>query len=304
MTIINTGVTMPGYRAEFMQRLEAVKTYVQDLATRIVSTTKIETYAWIGSTPPMREWGSGRLARGVFSESYNIENLKYESTLEVDRDELADDQHGQIRVRIGELAQRAARHKDTLIATMLASGASSGFNSYDGVTFFNASHESGKSGVQSNILTPSATDADNPTTAEFRTALSAGIARLLSLVDDQAEPMNYDAEGLVAIVPPGMYITALEAINAAVVASTSNVLQSAARVIAFPWLTDASRWFLLKTDVPIRAFVFQDREPIEFTALEQESDAGFMREKYLYGVRARYRITYGYWQHALSLDFT
>ena len=24
---------------------------------------------------------------------------------------------------------------------------------------------------------------------------------------------------------------------------------------------------------------------------------------FLYGVRARYRITYGYWQYALSLDF-
>ena len=42
---------------------------------------------------------------------------------------------------------------------------------------------------------------------------------------------------------------------------------------------------------------------MEFTALEERSDEGFMREKFLYGVRARYRITYGYWQYALKLTF-
>jgi len=70
-------------------------------------------------------------------------------------------------VRVGELAQRAATHKDYLIAQLLISGATSGFNSYDGVTFFNASHVSGESGTQDNDLTASATDADNPTVDEY-----------------------------------------------------------------------------------------------------------------------------------------
>jgi phage major head subunit gpT-like protein len=186
----------------------------------------------------------------------------------------------------------------------LVNGASAGYLAYDGQIFFSTSHESGKSGTQSNILTPAATDADNPTTAEFRTALRQAIARLLSLKDDQGEPMNMAADGLVAIVPGGMYITALEAVNATIVASTTNVLQGAARVIAFPRLTDASKWYLLKTNVAVRPFIFQDREPIEFKAREQDSDEGFLREKFLYGVRARYAMTYGYWQHALQLDFT
>jgi len=186
----------------------------------------------------------------------------------------------------------------------LVNGDQAGFLAYDGQIFFSAAHESGKSGAQSNILIPAAVDADNPTTAEFRTALSEAIARLLSLKDDQAEPMNMAADGLVAIVPGGMLVTASEAVNATIVASTTNVLQGAARVIAFPRLTDASKFYLLKTNVAVRPFVFQDREPIEFKAREQDSDDGFLREKFLYGVRARYAMTYGYWQHALQLDFT
>ncbi|MCH8333152.1 Mu-like prophage major head subunit gpT family protein [Candidatus Sumerlaeota bacterium] len=95
--------------------------------TRIPSTSDSESYKWLGSIPRMREFGTGRVAKGVRTESYSVENLKYESTLEVDRDEVSDDQTGQIRVRIAEMAQRAATHKDFLTSQLLANGDSAGF---------------------------------------------------------------------------------------------------------------------------------------------------------------------------------
>lgn len=82
-----------------------------------------------------------------------------------------------------------------------------------------------------------------------------------------------------------------------------HLLQGAARIIAFPWLTLATTWYLLKTDSVVRLFIFQDRAPVEFTALENQSDEGFRREKYLYGVRARYAMTYGEWRNAVSTVF-
>ena len=88
------------------------------------------------------------------------------------------------------------------------------------------------------------------------------------------------------------------------ISSTSNVLEGAAQVIAFPWLTAASTWYLLKTDGVIRPFIFQDREPIEFNALAEGSEEAFKREKFLYGVRSRYRLAYGYWQFAVRNVFT
>jgi len=106
------------------------------------------------------------------------------------------------------------------------------------------------------------------------------------------------------VVPPGLYFTALEAINATVIGGTSNVLEGVARVISFPWLTNGAKWYLLKTDGVVRPFIFQDREPVEFGALTETSDEGFSREKYLFGVRARYRMTYGYWQFAVRVLLT
>lgn len=304
MAIINTGLLTKGLRSEFFIRFDAATAYFQDLATRIQSNSDSETYKWLGSIPRMREWGTGRVARGVNTESYSIENLKYEATLEVDRDEISDDKTGQIRIRIGELAERAATHKDYLVSQLLINGDSAGFNSYDGVSFFADNHVSGTSGSQDNKRESDASDPDNATVDEFREGLRGAIGTMMGYKDDQGDPMSISATGLVCVVPTTMYLTALEAISATVVSSTTNVLSGAARVIAFPWLTDQSKWYLLKTDGVVRPFIFQDREAVEFTALTEDSDEGFRREKFLYGVRARYRMAYGYWQFAVRTDFT
>jgi phage major head subunit gpT-like protein len=304
MAVINTGLLTKGLRSEFFNRFEGTPTYYEDLSTRIVSTGDSETYRWLGTVPKMREWGTGRLAKGLRTERYSVENQKYEATIEVDRDEVADDQTGQIRVRVGELAQRAATHKDYLISQLLILGETAGYDSYDGVAFFSGAHVSGDSGPQVNSLTHAATDADAPTVEEFKAALKTAIATMLGYRDDQGEPMTMAATGLICAVPPTMYFTALEAINASIINSTSNVLEGAARVISLPWLTDASTWYLLKNDGVIRPFIFQDREPIEFGALAENTEEAFKREKFLYGVRARYAMGYGYWQFAVRTDFT
>ncbi|MBP7936743.1 MAG: Mu-like prophage major head subunit gpT family protein [Phycisphaerae bacterium] len=305
MAVINTGLLTKGLRSEFFDRFEKTVVYYQDLATRIVSSSDAETYRWLGTVPRMREWGNGRLAKGLRTERYSVENLKYEATIEVDRDEIADDQTGQIRVRIGELARRAATHKDFLIGQLLTSGAGPGFHGYDGVPFFSGSHISGGSGAQDNDVTYAAAAADNlPTTDEFKGALRQAIAAMLSFKDDQGEPLPVGMNGMVCVVPPPMLFTAMEAVSATVINQTSNVMAGAARVIALPWLTSATVWYLLKTDGVVRPFIFQDREPVEFGALAEESEEGFKREKLLFGVRARYRMAYGYWQYAVRTTFT
>jgi len=303
MAVINTGLLTKGLRSEFFQRFEGTPTHFGDLATRIVSTGDSETYRWLGTVPRLREWGTGRLARGLRTESYSIENLKYEATLEVDRDEIADDQTGQIRVRVGELAQRAATHKDYLIARLLQLGGGADALAYDGLPFFSASHPLDGGETQSNDLAFEAVDADNPTLEEFRGALKQAIAGMMQFKDDAGEPMAIAATGPVCVVPASMYLTALEVVNSTIINSTTNVLQGAARVITLPWLTGTSIWYLLKTDGVVRPFIFQDREPVEFNALAEGSEEAFKREKFLYGVRARYRLAYGYWQFAVRTTY-
>lgn len=154
-TVISTGLLLKGLRAEFMAGFEQAQkdTVYQKWATRVVSNSDSERYRGLGTVPQMREWGNGREVKGLRTEAYNVANMKYEATLEVDRDEIADDQTGQIRLRASQLPIRAATHKDYLISLLLENGGTSGFNSYDGVTFFNDAHVSGDSGTQDNNLT-------------------------------------------------------------------------------------------------------------------------------------------------------
>jgi len=310
MALVNTGLTLASLRSEFFDAYKATGTIYQDLTTRLQSTTDVERYGFLGTVPPLREWGQGRMARGLYSERYDVANLKYESTLEVSRDEISDDQTGQIRVRIKELGARAATHPDSLLSSLLVNGHSTGFNSYDGVPYFSATHASGKSGTQNNNITSIAVNINAPTLNEIRTAIKAAIAKLMSLLDDQGEPMNNSATGLTVVCPPLTFIDFADVLAATVYTEategqyTSNALRGAAKVTAFSRLTAASVFYLLKTDVGVRPFIFQDREPVEFVALEGQSDDGFNREVYKYGVRARYRVTYGYWQHAVKVTFS
>lgn len=303
--VVSTGLLTKGLRSEFLNRFMATPTQFERLAMRIASNANREDYKWLGSVPQVREFGTGRLAKGLRTESYSVENQKYEATLEVDRDEISDDQTGQIRIRVQELAGRAATHKDLLIGQLLALGDDSGSLAYDGKPFFSTTHESGGSGAQDNDLAAGASDPTNVTSLEFRDSVRAAIAAMAAYKDDQGQPMMTGIGGLICVVPPQLYFPAREALSAAMLENTSNTISGIAEPLMFPWLTVGDEWYLLKTDGAVRPFIFQDREPIEFTALDRPDDEqAFNREKYLYGVRARYRMAYGYWQYAVKSTFS
>jgi len=309
MAVVSTGLSLAGIRGDFFNRFSQVTTYYQDLTTRIPSTTGTERHRFLGATPMMREWGTGRLARGLNAESYDVDNQEYEATIEVDRKEIEDDQLGQIRIRVNELAETAATHKDYLLEALFANGATAGFVAYDGQPFFSDTHESGESGAQSNLVAASAVDADNPTEAEWKLSMTAAIAAMMQLNNDRGDRMRISPDGLIAVVPPTMLFTALQALDVALVGGGTdpirqNVLQGAARVVSLPGLTATDAWYLCKTNVTVRPFIFQERMPLEFQALAEGSEEAFKRNKFLYGVRARYALTYGYWQYAMKVTFS
>ena len=310
MAVVSTGLSEAGLKGAFFARFGQTLTYWQDLCTRAMSTRDHERYRFLGTLPQLREWVDGRLAKGLLSEKYDITNLKYESTIEVDRDEMDDDQTGQITMRIAEMAESAATHKDYLLELLIKNGEQAGFNSYDGVPFFSEAHESGKSGAQSNLIEAAAADEDVPTTAEFRAAIAKAIAKMVGYLDDQAQPIRIPPSpaGFRVIVPPATMFTAMEALGlplapSAISPLAQNILQNVGQVFTFPGLTTVNEFYLAKVDAAIRPFIFQDRMPIEFGSQGPGSPEEFKREKYLYGVRARYAIAYGRWYYCVKVKF-
>jgi len=110
------------------------------------------------------------------------------------------------------------------------------------------------------------------------------------------------------VIPPDLKWTAGELLTsdynvdesaAAAVNMKKNILRGEGlQLMTSPYLTDTDNWYLLCTRRAVRPIIMQDRVPTEFTGLEGNSDNGFMRDQWVYGVRARYNVGYGLWQCA------
>ncbi len=292
---------LAGLRTIFFQAYESEQGSVyEQVATTVPSDKDTETYAWLGNTPKMREFKDERIPKGLSEYKYTLQNKTWEASLSVDRAAIEDDLYGQIQVRVRELAQEARRHVDQLVVELLPSGFST--VCYDGQYFFDNDHSEGDSGTQTNVTTSVLSDS----------TLQAGITAMMKFKDDKGKPLGIVPD--VLVVPPDLQWTAMELLESPVAvvkvgSGTSgtgataatpykNLLQGKLRLLITPYLTDDDSWYLLATNRVVRPLIFQNRTPVEFTSLEANSEAGFMRDAYLYGVRARYNAGYGMWQCA------
>ena len=287
-----------GLKAVFFEEFERTPSDWQRIATVVPSTADTEDYAWLGSAPAMREFKDERLPAGLLEHGYSIRNKTWEASIAVERAALEDERYGQIKLRIQGLAREARRHQDELVFTVLRNGF--GGACYDSQYFFDTDHSEGESGTQSN----------KGTSALSAASLQSAISAMMKFNDDRGRPMGIIPDLLV--VPPDLQWTAMELLNSAyypeLVGQTSgtggtqklatNVLKGRLDLVVSPYLTDTNDWFLLCTKAPVKPVIFQSRVPVEFAALEGSSEKGFMRDEYLYGVRARYNAGYGMWQTA------
>jgi phage major head subunit gpT-like protein len=278
-------------RASFFEAYNKVPVNYKDLVTEVPSTGKQETYGWLGAVPSMKEWTDERVPLGLLGHEFTIVNKDWEATIAVDRNALADDQLSQVKARINSLADEASRHLDELVFTLLADGFTK--TCYDGQNFFDSDHSEGNSGTQSNL------GSDELSAATYGAARAA----MMRFKDDRGRPMGVIPDTLV--VPPNLEETALQILNSdaypATVGSASGVgnpWKGSAKLVVSPFLPDDEDWFLLCTSRAIRPLILQMRKPVEFTSLEENSDHGFMRKTYYFGVDARYNVGYGMWQFA------
>ena len=293
-----SGLLLAGLKTQFFATFTEQTSDYDKICTVVPSDKDTEHYAWLGALPSVREFLDERQV-GEFAEyEYQIRNKTWESTIAVDRAAIEDDQYGQVGVRVKTLAQEARAHLDMLTFGLLASGFTT--PCYDGVDFF-GTHPLGKnSGVAGQTQTNSVTDVLSG--ASVQTAITT----MRRTLNDQGRPMAIQPDTLV--VPPELEFEAWQIMNSVYHADPlispntqdlrSNPLRGALRVVASPYLTSTTNWFVLDSKRAVRAIVLQMRREFEFTALETNSEEGFMRDQYLYGIRGRYNVGFGDWRTA------
>lgn len=139
--IINSGNLQTlniSFNAAFSSGFDQAPADHEAITMMVNSMTATEEYGWLGTFPGLREWVGERVLRGIKTHDYSIKNRKFESSIEVDRDDIEDDNLGLYSPMFTEMGRAAAAHPCELVYAALKLGFAT--ECYDGQYFFDTDH--------------------------------------------------------------------------------------------------------------------------------------------------------------------
>ena len=131
-------LSFKGFKTVFTDAYLETPTNADKIAMTVPSSSRDETYGWMGQFPSLREWIGPRQVKNLEAHGFTIKNRKFESTVEIARDDIADDRLGIFKPVFAEMGQTTRRHPEEMIFGLLASGFAT--NCHDGQFFFDTDH--------------------------------------------------------------------------------------------------------------------------------------------------------------------
>lgn len=126
------------FTTTFNTRLTGVETSYGRVAMTVRSTTRNQAYPKLSELGPMREWIGERFVERLETDGFVITNRKFEKTVAVQVDDIADDQIGIYTPLVSDMGQVAAELPDDLVWDQLEKGFTT--THYDGQNFFDTDH--------------------------------------------------------------------------------------------------------------------------------------------------------------------
>ena len=127
-----------GIQTIFNQAFRGTTPQWNKIATMVPSSTSQENYGWLGKWPQLREWVGDREIQNISAHEYSIKNKKFESTIQVERDDLDDDTYGVYNPLFASMGEAASEHPDQLVFELLGAGHTT--PCYDDQYFFDTDH--------------------------------------------------------------------------------------------------------------------------------------------------------------------
>ncbi|EOV2382872.1 Mu-like prophage major head subunit gpT family protein, partial [Escherichia coli] len=129
---------MTGYRSDFQAGMSMAPSQYKKIAMTVPSTSKSNTYGWLGQFPQFREWIGSRVIEKMKAYGYAIVNKTFEGTVAINRDDFEDDNLGIYSPLFQEMGRAAAAQPDELVFAALRDGINAAC--YDGQNFFDTEH--------------------------------------------------------------------------------------------------------------------------------------------------------------------
>lgn len=272
----------------------------RDFTMEVPSTTDTETYAWLGNLPTLREFLGERVVHDMSESKKTLKNKTWEMTIGVKRSAWEDDKVGMIRMKVDQMAEAYMEWLNEQAFRCLGMGAlTDATNPYgeafDDAAFFADAHTLGVSTI------------DNLDIGGGKLAiatLQAAIGAMRAWKGDGGRWLNVNPTTL--IVPPVLEWIARDLLTPAPGATAGQSMWGRLKLIVSPYMSDDTVlgdgsgnnycWWLTDSSKQAKPIIYQKRTELEFTQLTQESDIGFMRDEWLFGVRVRCAFGYGaYW---------
>lgn len=125
-------------RADYEAGVLAANPVKDRIAMTANSSTREETYGWLGNYNRLREWIGDKEVNNLVAHGFSIKNRTFENTVAVPREDIEDDLVGIYSGAFKLLGQDAALHPDELVFELLRDGAKQ--QCYDGQYFFDTDH--------------------------------------------------------------------------------------------------------------------------------------------------------------------
>lgn len=300
----NEKITARGVRGLILAALDTGNnSWINDVAMRMSSDQAIETYAWLGNSPAMREFIAGRQPAELKENSFTITNKDYETSLNIKLKDLRRDKLGMVQMRVNQLADRAMDHPAKLLSNLIIAGEST--VCYDGQFFFDTDHLDGDSGTLSNDITATAVAPTNPTADEMSEAILKGVQQMYGFKDDKGEPINQSARQFTVMIPTTFMGNTLKAVTAMLgTGGASATLPSLSRYFDLRIVPNArlnswtTKFAILRTDEAAKPFILQEEGPMDVLALGEGSEHTQKTKECLFGVDWSGNVGYAWWQHA------
>ena len=190
------------------------------IATKIPSNARSNIYAFIAQQLKMRRWIGPRVSQNLSERSYQLFNQKFESTIELDREDVKWDTLGIFASQVvPQLGYAALKHPDILALALINNNTDL---AYDGLPLFSNAHLTfNGAGTYSNDFTTSPFTAAN---------FNAAWAAMTAYTGEDGLPLGVTPA--VVFGGPLMKLPFLQVLNST---NTARRWNARCRVTLMPW---------------------------------------------------------------------
>lgn len=276
-----------GFQGIFQDAFEQVQPEWEPFVQRMQTTNDTESFNWLDGMPSVHQWVDDAQFETFAAQAWEIGWRKWQSGIQVAREDIVDDKLGNVRPRIGDLGDIVRRHPGQLLYQRIKAGDTS--VCFDGEYFFDTDHP----GSQANKMTGALTSAN----------LNAMMDLFSLRRDRNGNLLNTRMTHLA--VPPALRNTARALLEPLTLANgATNLDRAEVQLIVLPELQNgadgsAVKWYGFDLSRRLKPFVYLEREGVQFDAQDNvANDNVFLRQIYRYNAWYRGDVNYLMWQLA------